>query len=464
MKHFIHIRQQHHKPITWLLIAACLLAGLQTLTIYFVWDLNLILGLMAIPIVFRVKEAGRFRYGYAIPAAICLGLYAFLHMKIFFLLGMGMAVLFIIESRMGRLGPLPLLLIGISSPVLNYLATIFTFPLRLAWSQAAARVIGIFEKDVQVHGNLFVLKGNAFTVDPECLGLNMIVTGLILVCMLLAFAERKQRVNFSLAQLGLTFSLATGLILFANFFRILCLVLFRSMPESLSHEIIGLFCLGAYVIGPIYFWIKWLATKAGPQEEQAIASFCPHALRSISISLGLLLFIFLLNQQWKDLTVPEAFDPLSKIEVADMEKVSIQEGIAHFESDSLILYIKQPTRFWGADHTPAICWMGSGYTFAYVQKQFVAGQQVFVGALKREEHQLFTAWWYDNGEYRTVSQWDWRFRTAKGEAPFFLWNLTAEREEELRETLTAWFTPPPSHPKMSAKAQDILPAMPSDKH
>lgn len=324
--------------------------------------------------------------------------------------------------------------------------------------------MSFFEKDVQVHGNLFVLKGDAFTVDPECLGLNMIVTGLILVCLLLAFAERKQERNFSLLQLALTFSIATAFILFANFFRILCLVLFRSMPETLSHEIIGLFCLGAYVIVPIYFWIKWLATKASPQ---IVGELPPQALISTlshSLSLSFIFIIFLLNQQWKNLTIPEAFDPLSHIEVSGMDRVSIQEGIAHFESDSLLLYIKQPTRFWGADHTPAICWMGSGYTFAYVQKQQIAGQEVFFGALKREDHQLFTAWWYDNGIHRTASQWDWRLRTAKGEAPFYLWNLTAETESELKTKLKAWFRPPPSHPKMSVKVRDILPAMPSGKH
>jgi exosortase N len=391
-----------------------------------------------------------------------------------------MTVLFLVESRIGKLGYLPLILIAICSPVIKYLATIFTFPLRLAWSNLAAQVISIFEKNVEVHGNIFVLNGNAFSVDPECLGLNMIITGLILVCLLLAFAERKYKISFSLPQLLLTFSMATVLILLANFFRILCLVMFRSMPETMSHEIIGLVCLGLYVLVPVYFWIKWLSKKASLSSEMRSMSppRFPHfsLLReasgqvslsnslSLSLSLFLLLVITLLNQNWKSYTIPESFGPLAQIEVPGMKKVSISEGIAHFESDSLLLYIKQPTRFWGADHTPAICWMGSGYTFAAVEKQQIAGQEVFLGKLKMDDKRLYTAWWYDNGVHRTTSQWDWRWRSAQGEKPFYLWNLTGETEAGLRGELETWFTPPPSHPKMSVTSPDTLPAAPFGSH
>ncbi len=437
-----NVQKNRNKLITGVLIGSCVLLSWQTLAIYFTWDLNLILGLMAIPFVFRVREKGRFRSLYAIPAAICLGLYAFLHMKIFFLMGAGMTMIFIVESRIGRMGYLPLVLIAVSSPVLKYLGTVFTFPLRLAWSRMAAQVISIFDKDVILQGNIFVLNGHSFTVDPECLGLNMIVTGLILVCMLLAFAERKNDISFSLLQIILHLGLATFLILIANFFRILCLVMFHSMPETMSHEIIGLSCLAIYVILPMYFWIRWRVSShshssAEPQNK-------PHFHYSHSSPLLyaiLLLFsILYLNLQRDLYTVPESFEALSALEVPGMKQISIEEGVAHFESESLLLYIKQPVRSWAGDHTPAICWMGSGYTFAYVEKRLIAGQEVFFGALRQGELQLYTAWWYDNGEHRTASQWDWRWRTMKGEAPFYLWNLTGETEAGLREKLEEWFT------------------------
>lgn len=381
-----------------------------------------------------------------------------------------MTVLFIVESRIGKLGYLPLILIAVCSPVLKYLTTIFTFPLRLTWSKLAAQVISIFDKNVQVHGNVFILNGDSFTVDPECLGLNMIISGLIIVCLLLAFAERKYSISFPLPQLLLTFSITTALILIANFFRILCLVMFRSMPETMSHEIIGIFCLGLYVIGPMYFGIKWQASKASlsaEKQKKPLFSFPKISLShplSLFLSLSLILSIALLNQQWKTYTIPDTFEPLAKIKVPGMKKVSISEGIAHFESDSLLLYVKQPTRFWGADHTPAICWMGSGYTFAAVEKQQIAEQKVFLGKLKKEDERLYTAWWYDNGTHRTLSQWDWRWRSAHGEAPFYLWNLTAETEEELLRALENWLTQSPSHPKMSTTSQDSLPVVPSGTH
>ena len=413
----------------------CLLAAWQNLAFYLQPEINLILGLMLTPFVFRIRSKGVLSWRYAVAAGVSLALFGWLHMQIFFLLGVGMTILFILESRVGKMGPLPFLLICLLSPVLQYLVTVFTFPLRLEWSRLAAKGLSLAGQAVSVQGNVFTLNGHEFSVDPACLGLNTIITGLIFTTLMLAFAEKKHNRPLPFWMVMGLYSLAGMLLLVSNLFRIICLVLFHSMPESLSHELIGLFCLVVYVLGPIYWVISMWGKKnkqGGIQDKwekgEKQGHVSPQTPKGIFLAAAVLLILVIGWFNWhRDAFRNEPKDAaFASLEVPGMTKVLQENGIARFESDSLLMYLKPPARFWGADHTPAICWRGSGYNFTYIRQEEVNGHCIYLAKLQKEDHSLHTAWWYDNGSHRTCSQLDWRFRTAKGQSPFRLVNLASQ--------------------------------------
>ncbi|HSZ34794.1 MAG TPA: hypothetical protein VK772_15865, partial [Puia sp.] len=59
------------------------------------------------------------------------------------------------------------------------------------------------------------------------------------------------------------------------------------------------------------------------------------------------------------------------------------------------------------------------------------GQMIYTSTLEKGNDKLYTAWWYDNGELKTISQFTWRWDSFKHNRPWVLVNVTAESESEL---------------------------------
>lgn len=393
-------------------------------------DLNLFLVLIAAPFVIQVKRPGEFSSRYAILTLIFLGLFVLMKMRILFLFSIGSALLYFIESHKGRLSVLPLTLVFFLSPVPAYLAEVFTFPIRLWMSKQTAGILTQFGYEVAYQGNIFTVGDHSFSVDPACMGLNSLVTGIILMILLIAFAEQKHKRSlrfFQIVGLGIVSLL---LLIGSNFFRMIGLVLFLSPAETLGHELIGLSSLIVYAIVPIYFLVNWGVKHKG---RTSIISHKSRAVPNSTFLLSALLLISIgiLSSQRKSLLDQPVDTRFSNIELAGLEKSDLEGGISKFENEELLVYIKAPSRFWGSDHSPAICWKASGFKFAQVEEFQLGGQSIYLGQLKRGKEMLHTAWWYDNGETQTHSQIDWRIRRLQGEKPFLLINVTAEEKDEV---------------------------------
>ena len=106
-------------------------------------------------------------------------------------------------------------------------------------------------------------------------------------------------------------------------------------------------------------------------------------------------------------------------------------GLRKLQGADALVYLKPPVPFYGADHYPEICWRAGGYAIRAPEKVTIAGMEMMMARLETEEEQLYTAWWYSNGEVHTVSTFDWRWRQLKGEPAFFLTNVTAGNRTEL---------------------------------
>ena len=113
------------------------------------------------------------------------------------------------------------------------------------------------------------------------------------------------------------------------------------------------------------------------------------------------------------------------------DKEMLSSGVAKFQSDDNLVYIKPAIPFYGADHTPTICWKGSGYSFHKEETLLVASCIVVLAELQSEEGIIHTAWWYDNGTHKTGAQFDWRWRAMLGEEPFRIVNVSSTSRESL---------------------------------
>lgn len=116
----------------------------------------------------------------------------------------------------------------------------------------------------------------------------------------------------------------------------------------------------------------------------------------------------------------------------------LDNGITQFRSDKALIYSKKIPTFYSAEHSPYICWKGSGYTFTSVEEKTVAGALIYYGTLQKGKEQLQTAWWFSNKKHNTIGQLDWRWRVLCGKPNFQLINVTATSQANLQEAIEEW--------------------------
>jgi len=92
-------------------------------------------------------------------------------------------------------------------------------------------------------------------------GLNMLVTGLVLGLFILAHFERLHQRNFNFMQVSTAMFFVLLLSVFSNYIRLLTLVIFYILPENPLHELVGILCLVVYVLLPFYGVLRWTLKK-----------------------------------------------------------------------------------------------------------------------------------------------------------------------------------------------------------
>jgi exosortase N len=116
-------------------------------------------------------------------------------------------------------------------------------------------------------------------------------------------------------------------------------------------------------------------------------------------------------------------------------KSQAHDGILKYDDGEILVYLKPIPGFYAAEHSPMICWQGSGYVFGQVKSTYMGGMELYTGILKKGDETLQTAWWYDNGKTRTASQTVWRTAILHGEPNFNLVNITAGDSVSLRHNI-----------------------------
>ena len=421
--------QQMAALVLYLAYAVIMLISLHA---YIAWQsVNVVLGLVALPLVTFIQPGNTSNTRYGITAVCFAIMTVLLPVKTMLYFTLAFAFLFITENFSGKINWLPVWVICFMSPVFQFATNVFSFPIRLQLTNWAGYIMNRVVDNVIVKGNMIVYKGNEFSV-PACMGLNMMVTSLLLQLIIIAMYQRKYNLQLRWHQTAGLLAMAFILNVISNLFRIICLVWLNILPGTYMHELVGILCLLLYVIIPVVWVTKWIiknkgrAVVLGPDIKTVFLG-----TKALQVHIGLLLIVCwacysVVNNER---TVTDSSAAITPVEGYRTERITAE--IVKLQNSQSLVYIKYIPGFYNADHHPMICWEGSGYLFRQVQQETIGNQCVYTALLQNGKELLYTSWWYDNGLNRTIDQLSWRSKMLSGARPYSVINITTANKQQL---------------------------------
>nr|WP_294942888.1 exosortase N [uncultured Mucilaginibacter sp.] len=398
---------------------------------YFLWDANLVMGLLLIPYLCKVDRA-RYSLRYLLPALLSAGLAVLLPVNTLFFVAMLFAVLLLIENSLGKLNDSLLFLLLLISPVFGHFTRLGEFPVRLWLSEKVAGMLSAGGITASAAGNQINLGNYEFSVDPACAGLNMLVMSVLVCLFVLTFYQKQSGKTLGFKWLALLCALTVGLNIVCNFFRILLLVMFKIMPGTFLHDAAGIACLCIYVLLPLLLGIRPLVARFSKPGKVGTEPALPICIRYPYLHFAL--FGAMLFVAANLVKADSLVSTNNNIQLPGYSKKALDGGILKFENRDALIYLK-PTAFYAPEHDPMICWVGSGYAFKSIRKENLGGHDVYTATLVKNTDRIYAAWWFDNGRLKTVNQFAWRWAAAKSEGQFYLVNVNASSPQKLTEKI-----------------------------
>jgi exosortase N len=414
----------------YLVYAIVMLVALHT---YLEWQsVNVVLGLLALPLVTVIQQGNCNSMRYGTAAALFALLTILLPHKTLLYFSIAFACFFVMENFLGKINLLPVGIVCLMSPVFQFVANVFSVPIRFQLTSWAGAIMNWGQGNITVKGNMIINNGNEFSVDPACMGLNMMVTSLLLQLIIIAMYQRKYKLQLVWWQVAGLLTLCFTLNIISNLFRIICLVWFNILPGTAMHELGGIFCLLGYVIIPMVCITQLVIKHKGRQASPAKEHTTPVMWKSV-LQIHLVLVFIISWAAYKTILNDRATgDPTAAVAaVAGYKTERVTAEIVKLQNSLSLIYVKNIPGFFSADHHPMICWKGSGYSFKQMQLETISGQQVYTAVLQNGKEQLYTGWWYDNGIERTVEQVIWRRKMLVGAKPFSVVNVTTGNKQQL---------------------------------
>jgi exosortase N len=376
---------------------------------YVLFSFQIMAALLVVPFVFRFEPNSEKARHYLWLTIVFTFLLMLFKLQVFAYLASGCLFLWVLSLSFGFMGYLPLALLIAMSPALYYVVNIFSFPIRLLLSEWSAVLLNLAGVSVQNNGSYFTLSnGFSFYVDEACVGLKMMGTGCLGAVLILAQREQANKVFYSIRQLLLLLPVLLILLLLTNLFRIMALVMFQSAPQTTSHEVIGISSLLLYTFLPWHFISLRFEPKAQRQQNEELARKRGYALW-LAILLGALILV-----GWQAIALFREDKDLAQMEWKGYDKKLEAEGVVQLSNDSVLIYIKPRMRPFEGGHPPQICWQASGYSLKEFRATKIGSLPVLLGCLEKEGQRQYTAWWYDNGQTQTNSEWAWRLDARGG--------------------------------------------------
>lgn len=410
------------------------LAAVPMLFQYFEWRVIQVFYLILVGLTVRVVRPHQFtnRFGWLSLASLIL--FSLTFSKVFFLYSLICFSLLIVEQSQGSINYIPIFSGALATPFFGFFFEMLGFPIRLFLSKTAGMALSLLYANVNTSGNLIQINGLDFLVDEACMGLNMLQIGLLMSLVLAAFIEREKEGQFQIPQILIILIVSMLMIIVANWFRIILIVLFRAMPDTVLHEMIGLICLAVYGLVPIYFLLRQLVPGKVNQTEEEI----PSPSRGQWL-LPMLLMVAISIAGWNTRLTKRSVTEILPVEFKGFEVAKSTDGTIKYQKHDELVYIKPGVPVYAAEHTPKICWAGGGYNWLDEQITTIENEKVKIAKIETPEGTiLYTAWWFDNGHDRVISQLDWRIKVLQGNPRYHLVNVTCQEKSRLREAVTFW--------------------------
>jgi exosortase N len=417
------------RPGDWLVL------GLTAVSIFFlkdyfdVFSLPGILGLMAMFFGISKGQGGPFSFRYAIAAVVFLALSFLVPVKTLLYFAIGFSYFFLAETKGIRIRFLSCAILVIMCPAFYYAANAFSFPVRVQLSALVGQLFHFLSIKTEIRGNMIYHENGEFSVDPACMGLNMLVASLLLGAMLTGYYESLLQKRASWKAVLVFLAGIVGLNIISNLIRILMIVQFTILPGTTMHDITGLTCLFVYVVLPANWLAKRVVSQSATIDKKVAANRSRGAMR---IAVLLISVVVVCGVRVKHTDSFAAFAQPAK--TAGGYNVSVfAPGILKLENKGHLVYIKYIRGFYDTDHNPTLCWVGSGYSFTKVQRMQLGGHEYYTAMLVNGKEVLYTSWWYGNGKKNTCNQMDWRRDMLFGARNYAVINVTAASSSQLQK-------------------------------
>jgi len=406
--------------------------------LFFQWDnfpgsAALYLGILFFPYLLKTEMPPTNRL--LVPIFLGLILLAFFSSSTLYYITTAFIILWLIEISVGKQNPLPFLLFMVVAPIFRYLVYVWSFPLRIKMSSMVAASLRQVGMDVTAVGNTIFVKQLVYEVEPACIGIKMTGTALVCCLLILGFFVKERQLQFTWAKaLGAMFT-AFILTLFANYIRLLGLVIFDIPPTNPLHHLMGIGSLIVYVLIPFFLYWNWRQPPTPIIPDEPLFNQAPEQIpqtwssrRLILAGIILLGMVFTGSQFVQEKKQPTISDDLWT-GLEGFTKTQKEDGVLELKRSNQIIYVKPPAGPFQSAHDPRICWQGSGFVFKKIKKQTIEDFTVYSAEITRDELTLQTVWWYDNGNIQTTEEWDWRWRSLLYGEKYYLINISVMDQE-----------------------------------
>ena len=464
-----------------LLLAYALLTAFAMRS-FFRLDATLFVGITVLPTLFFVGEKRAIWSVFWLIPIIVLSFITTSYTLLYFaIIG---NVIWFYSHQIGKLSALPVLLLLTISPVFSYVTDVFSVDLKFKITASAVQILNkmdpsvstpfpttltenlnkidpsvykpfpttltenfsnstVFNK-IQAFGNLIRLpNGDEWQIDTACMGLNMLGVGLILTYFFIGFFAKK--CGRLPTNRGLfVFVLATlCLNLVSNLLRIVSVVSLTIPPETVGHDVVGLLSFLIYNILPMYFLIRFSSRSPFFFKEKITSnpvSNTPNFSKKYDFLLPISLFLLLASRAiflefHKE--KPKNIVLSGKI-ASNFQVKNLDNGVTQLKNDSTLIYLKNLAHGFTTEHSPMICWKGSGYQFRQIEEIKMGETPIYIGILQRDTDQIHATWWFESDNFATNDQIEWRYRFFTEGSSFRLVNVNAASRERVLTATRLW--------------------------
>ncbi|MDX1959384.1 MAG: exosortase N [Leptospiraceae bacterium] len=321
------------------------------------------------------------------------------------------------------------LLILFCPPFTSKFDVLFGNSLRQLLTENCVSILKIINISSRNEGNLLFINNTLFTIDPECEGLKMLTSLIILIFIILVF-KKENRIHSSNLELTLVFIVSILFWYFSNLVRILTLVLFKITPDKISHEWIGILLFLCIVVFPIGVYILFRYNKSYSSKE--IIQNNQYKVFPI-----LLILILILSNYAIPKAEPKTFKPFpEKVNNFVKERTSIiplNNEITSYNNSIYRVIIKRRMDYFRVGHNPRYCFKASGYKFLYEKQLTLNSNFSYIESeIYNKDESSKLLWWYSNKEFSTGSELEWRKSSIIQNKEFIQVNIVYDKNRNLK--------------------------------